>query len=257
MLDRERLQNNANSLCTVTMTESITRAGPTTILSDPAVIETPRPELFDKHYWQQKNAITGTAGGRGTALFIQRGATEWVLRHCCRGGLIGKIIADSYVWLGLSRSRVWREWRLLDELRKANLPVPRPIAAAVHRRGLLYRADIITDRVPNAAPLSDTIEHRSLPAQIWKSIGQTVRRMHDLGVWHADLNAHNILIANEQVWLIDFDRGRIRAEKKRWKDSNLARLRRSLDKISTQQPALNFAESDWHDLLAGYSSPDQ
>lgn len=49
-----------------------------------------------------------------------------------------------------------------------------------------------------------------------------------VGVHHADLNAHNILLADDgAVYVLDFDRGRIRA-RGAWENNVLARLHRSL-----------------------------
>ncbi len=58
-------------------------------------------------------------------------------------------------------------------------------------------------------------------------------RFHRAGVWHADLNAHNVMIAPDGLYLIDFDRG----ESARAcygsmaAMANLQRLRRSLLKL--------------------------
>jgi hypothetical protein len=60
------------------------------------------------------------------------------------------------------------------------------------------------------------------------------------------------------VYLIDFDRCQLRRSGL-WRDSNLVRLRRSLEKVAYGMPADRFGESDWHGLLDGYrqSSGDQ
>jgi 3-deoxy-D-manno-octulosonic acid kinase len=53
------------------------------------------------------------------------------------------------------------------------------------------------------------------------------------------------------VFLIDFDRGSLR-KPGFWKDDNLVRLRRSLEKITWGLPHERFTEDDWHGLLDGY-----
>jgi 3-deoxy-D-manno-octulosonic acid kinase len=82
-------------------------------------------------------------------------------------------------------------------------------------------------------------------------MGTAIAQFHRTGVDHADLNAHNILIdASDRVHLIDFDRARLRRPG-RWRERNLARLRRSLDKLAAGGSG-RFAEADWQRLLAAY-----
>ena len=108
------------------------------------------------------------------------------------------------------------------------LPVPAPIAAAVWREGLTYRAAILVERITDARTLAICADEHD-----WRQAGRAVAAMHIEGVWHADLNVHNILIdAQHRAWLIDFDRGRQferLSEAKR--HSNLERFHRSMRKV--------------------------
>jgi 3-deoxy-D-manno-octulosonic acid kinase len=91
-----------------------------------------------------------------------------------------------------------------------------------------------------------------LPLGGWIAIGRCLSRFHRDGVCHADLNAHNVLLNDAQeVWLVDFDRGRLRRPGL-WCDSNLTRLRRSIEKITDELPPERFSEADWAALLSGY-----
>lgn len=212
-----------------------------------------REAQFDLDHWHALDALSVASGGRGTVFFATAGAHAWALRHYRRGGLIGRWFDDHYLWLGADRTRAFREWRLLAHLSGLGLPVPRPVAARYRRRGLAYTADLITVRIPGAEPLSRRLAGASAPADIWARVGACVRRFHEAGVCHADLTTHNLLVDDAgTVHLLDFDRGRIRGEG-RWKAANLARLRRSLEKISSEDPRIAFAEADWSALLAAYS----
>jgi len=135
----------------------------------------------------------------------------------------------------------------LYELYKDDLPVPQPLAARVVRSGLLYRGDLITRRIPKARSIAELL---SVAAPVpWDAVGRCVRRFHDAGVWHADLNAHNVLLdAEGRVHLVDFDRSGHRSGATGWKQANLTRLRRSLDKLT--QGRLEAAA--WSSLLDGY-----
>ena len=113
------------------------------------------------------------------------------------------------------------------------LPVPAPIAARYVRGLLTYRADLITEHLPDSRTLADAITGAQLPREQWSAVGQTIARFHREGVHHADLNAHNIMLEHAvapRVYLLDFDRGRIEARGS-WEQEVLARLRRSLEKI--------------------------
>jgi 3-deoxy-D-manno-octulosonic acid kinase len=208
-------------------------------------------DFFEPEYWRRHDAIEGTARGRGTTWFIRSGASSFVLRHYRRGGLMAKVSKDAYLWSGESETRSFAEWYLTYHLHRAGLPVPTPIAARYRRSGICYRADLITQRIENSESLAARLAQGPLSLMQWIAIGRCIRRFHDAGVHHADLNAHNILLTPEQVYLIDFDRGTLR-RRGWWADSNLVRLYRSLEKITMLAAPDSFTDQDWHSLLAGY-----
>ena len=222
------------------------------ILYDTARVGKPSDEIFTAEYWSARNAVTATAGGRGGVLFIRNDQYRWVLRHFRRGGLIGKFISDLYLWRGAEQTRAFREWRLLYELRAKTFPVPAPVATRYVRSGLFYRADLITEALPPGRTLAQAIVGTNLVDDVWRKIGASIARLHTAGVHHADLNAHNILLGEGwQVFVLDFDRGRIRARGS-WEQAVLSRLRRSLNKIKTQSQNVRFDEREWGELMKGY-----
>jgi 3-deoxy-D-manno-octulosonic acid kinase len=92
---------------------------------------------------------------------------------------------------------------------------------------------------------------------IWPMVGACIRKFHDAGVVHADLNARNILLsetgaANVKVHLIDFDRARIGKPSKRVSKNNLDRLHRSLVKLWPVLSNESLARS-WERLMGGYN----
>jgi 3-deoxy-D-manno-octulosonic acid kinase len=213
------------------------------------------PGWFDPAYWKERNEIEGEARGRGTTWFVRSGKQQFVLRHYRRGGLIARVMRDRYVWRNESSTRAFAEWQLLYHLHRAGLPVPAPIAARYRRHGPFYSADLITERLTDSISLAAALRRRGLPILGWITIGRCIRSFHDLGVCHADLNAHNILlVGDDSVYLIDFDRGRL-MRPGLWCDGNLVRLRRSLEKITYKMPPEHFSEADWHGLLDGYRQP--
>ncbi len=193
------------------------------MLADPDSLgnlaEDAQETLFDPEYWRARGELVTVTGGRGSAWFIASGARQWVLRHFRRGGFIARLSQDGYVWTGEEGVRAFAEWRLLELLARRGLPVPRP-------------------------------------EPVWRAVGATVARLHGAGVDHADLNAHNILLGvnvKDGVSVIDFDRGRLRAQGA-WRARNLRRLRRSLAKIARDLPADRYSEETWDWLMAGYEA---
>lgn len=83
-------------------------------------------------------------------------------------------------------------------------------------------------RIPGVRTLAERLAMGELDAAVAARVGRTLAGFHVHGAWHADLNAHNILTdASGTVWLLDFDRGRLRTPAMAWQQANLARLRRS------------------------------
>ena len=199
------------------------------------------------------------AMGRGGAFFLDVETRRWVVRPYRRGGLVALVSEDRYLWTGEQNVRSFREWRTLAALRAQGLPVPAPVAARYRREGPSYRAELITERLDATEPLSVRLEREILSLTIWLAVGRCLRRLHDAGAYHADLNAHNILLGpgnagDTAVWVVDFDRGRIRRQGL-WRDANLARLYRSLRKITARRAADRFTAMEWGTLLAAYRSP--
>ncbi len=223
------------------------------ILYDKSLINHISDDDFDAECWPWSSPVTGglRAAGRGRTMFVGTGTPEFVLRHYRRGGLMGRVNADRYLWLGRDRTRAFREWRLLAELKARGLPVPRPAAARYCRRALWYTADLLTVREPGIRPLSERLL-AGTDAGFWAGLGRGIRRFHDAGAWHADLNAYNVQVnAADELFLLDFDRGRLRPDG-RWRHGNLERLRHSLEKVAALDPRIRFSGEDWRQLLAGY-----
>jgi len=168
--------------------------------------------------------------------------------------MIRRILLDQYPWFGANRTRSFREWDLLWHLLGLRLPVPRPIAARFIRRGIMYTADLITVRIADVQPLSGRLLDGELSPHVWQNTGMLIARFHAAGIDHADLNAHNIQIdRNDDMFLLDFDRGRVRPGPGGWMERNLKRLQRSLRKVSANSGA-QFSDREWTWLLTGYRS---
>lgn len=225
-------------------------------LYDSAQIDDFNPEMLSARFWQQQNAVTGTAQGRGTTYFVQSASQQqWVLRHYYRGGLVGKLIDDSYLFFRQERTRAVEEFNLLQHMTELGLPVPAPIACRIEKKGLLYRADLLTGRIVNAKDLVALLAEKPLRQEVWLNIGRTIQAFHQQGIYHHDLNAHNILLDDtDKVWLIDFDRGQQRKPEQSWQQKNIDRLLRSFHKEQHLLANFHWQADDWQVLMEGYLS---
>ena len=207
---------------------------------------------FEPRYWMTQGAVVGEALGRGTTWIVREGERRLVLRHYRRGGLIARLSPDRYLWRGEAATRPFQELLLIDLLHTAGLPVPAPIAARYQRDGAFYRADLITEFLPDTQSLAQRLAVGEVALESWAAIGRCLRRFHDFGICHADLNAHNVLLRGPtEVFLIDFDRGSQRRPGL-WRDANLVRLRRSIEKVG-DACGRPLDEAAWHCLLAAYA----
>lgn len=236
------------------MTETVKKTPTGAILYDRSVITEIGEDRFTPSAWLHAEPVGGSlgSGGRGNTMYVGNVPRQFVLRHFVRGGLIGRLIHDSYLWTGENSTRPFVEWRMLAKMADKGLRVPRPAAARYRRRGAFYTADLITVRIPDVRPLSVCIAERSYDAGFWRSVGDAIRQFHAGGVYHADMNAHNLQIdAGGRLWMLDLDRGRL-LEPGPWQPRTLARLHRSLEKIKTLEPNVHYSQENWEQFLEGY-----
>jgi 3-deoxy-D-manno-octulosonic acid kinase len=232
----------------------------TRILFNADLFETAPVELFEQPFKLQASAAGKLR--RGTVLFFSHNDIPMVLKHYHRGGLLSKLVADTYsrYTLPLNQApRMWAEFSLLASLRQLGLPVPEPLAArCLDTSRFTYRGDLITRQICNTQTLAERLQQTALTSAEWRSIGQTIARFHHHRVYHADLNAHNILLDDAgHSYLIDFDKCGIQPAdtSRKWMQGNLGRLQRSLRKVLERNPVLHYHESDWQLLLQGYDKP--
>ncbi|MFN3018092.1 3-deoxy-D-manno-octulosonic acid kinase [Vibrio coralliilyticus] len=222
-----------------------------TIWYDETLLKEDPKQVFDAEFWQNAGKVIGSAQGRGTTWFVQTETIEAALRHYRRGGLFGKLVEDSYLFSSWEKTRSYQEFQLLNTLIEAGVNVPRPIAARAVKSGLTYKADLLSEKIPNARDLVSILMESPLPAEMYQKIGLEIRKMHDAQVNHTDLNIHNILIdEQDKVWVIDFDKC-FQQSGNAWKQSNLDRLKRSFEK-EVGKSRIRSGNQEFIELKASY-----
>lgn len=211
-------------------------------------------DWFSPDYWRSKNAIIAEKKGRSTTWFIKHSSGTGVLRHYWRGGLVGKILSDQYLFTGLKNTRTYKEFALLLELRKRGLNVPEPIGAQIQKAGLIYRGDLLTQEIPGAQSLLDILKNRPLDIDEMTRVGEAIAALHQQGVYHADLNINNILFDQEKrVFIIDFDRGRLVQPGHQCLRQNITRLKRSFMKEASRNKPFYWQSEQWDMMIENYN----
>ncbi|MEE4185316.1 MAG: 3-deoxy-D-manno-octulosonic acid kinase [Gammaproteobacteria bacterium] len=229
-------------------------AGTSFIVYDAARVSEIGPEWFAAAHWPAaQRSQPAATGGRAPVLFVQHGADHWAIRHYYRGGLAGAVLTDQYVYTGMRRTRSVREWDLLWYMRELGLPVPAPVAAHVVRGKVFYRADLITERLPNVTSLAERFIAGDLSDADWAAVGACIGRFHAHAFLHADLNAFNIQLNDAgDVFVLDWDRGGTTGLGGPLL-GNLKRLQRSLYKLSARTGAALTGEQ-WQLLLQSHAA---
>lgn len=199
---------------------------------------------------------SGPAPGRGAVWVIPAPAGAGagiVYKRYRRGGLLGRLLGGARLgWQGL-----FRELEVSQAALLRGLDVPRLLAVRATRRlPGVYSAEAFFREIPHARDLpvwfgaaaqaADTRARRELI----RLVAAAVRRMHDAGLWHADLNAWNLLVQQSapesppRVYIVDLDKARrLRTVAAADRMLNLVRLYRSTQKIEPLCAALAWTDA--------------
>ena len=212
---------------------------------------------FDLSLWLANKDSEFLRGGRGVSLKIKIDGSWSVLRQYLRGGLMSRFLKDEYFWAGLRRSRPFQEHKVVEYALRHDLPVPEVLGYCIQKSGLYYRASIMSRFISNQGTLAGILDVRNMADKNWLELGSLIKRLHRASIFHADLNANNILLGDDgRFYLIDFDKAKIMPQKGAWTEHTLQRLLRSLHKIQWlrkhQGRAFHFNAECWSLLREGY-----
>jgi len=172
-------------------------------------------------------AVTGRGRGEVFRFALEGG---WgILRPYRRGGAMRMLLQDAY----LLDNRPLREWAIHVYLFDQGFAVAEPLGVVWEKRGITYRGAIATREV-DARDLGEFALARALDTTpVLERVGAHIRILHELGVYHADLQIRNILVTrdSESIVFIDWDNARrTRSLSIIQRARNLLRLRRSCEK---------------------------
>lgn len=182
-----------------------------------------------------ENAVEGR---KSHTIIILPGGARAVVRHYTHGGILRKLTGDRFA----GSERFLDEVRASEHLRARGVNTPKVLGLLVQAGKLGFRRGALVTRMieegrdmleylksdPGARQLADP----SFKKQLVRTAAVQVRKMHDAGVFHADLHVKNLLLSPDgEVWILDLDRSRVMGKLSPGRRlSNLIRLGRSLEK---------------------------
>jgi len=217
-------------------------------------------------YFSLEKLNQQTAPGRETSPFFGRGQLKLfrlengetvLVRAYRRGGLVRRATEEIFfTW----PPRPFKELSITEEARRRGVPTLEICAAWVERTwGPFYRGWLISRELTGAYDLWSALRNELYGGGdrefLLRAVAQNVRRMHQQGIYHRDLNLKNILIRQEgdriRSYIIDFDKGRLfrHALPPDKANRNLSRLFRSVRKLDPDRQ--HFSQKDW-DLFMGF-----
>ena len=184
----------------------------------------------------------------------------WVKKHYFRKGMMS-FLGDKYLYSNLKNTRSYREFQILDYLHRHKFNTCKPVIGWATYNGATYTANLVTEAI-KARTVKDLLDSSGIKYvrnDIFRLIGAEVAKMHNLNVFHGDLNINNIMISDGpknnmeekvQIWIIDFDKS-MKIDypiKKSDRYSNVERLKRSLIKTD------NYDDVSFREFLNTYQS---
>jgi tRNA A-37 threonylcarbamoyl transferase component Bud32 len=197
--------------------------------------------------------------GRGPLAVMplnQRTGERVVIRRCLRGGILGRIIRETYLKVG--NPRPLEELKIANFARTHGVETPEILAVMIERIGpFFYRGTLAIREIRAGRDLLAELLSLECPpdqgtiAQKRRTIarlGCLIAKMHDAGIYHADLHLKNILVSEAQdtpkLYVLDFDAARIFPMLSDFRRTlNILRLYRSVLKVNKDNRAITRTDA--------------
>ena len=200
-------------------------------------------DQFIDHLRKPASASTDPLRGRAQVDFLH--LPEWgnlVVKHYMRGGLMRHFSQRHHFRGRASRGEL--EFRTLQSLHAAGLPVPQPLGWAESGR-LLVQTWLFLTEIPRANTLAQIAQDDTAQAvSLLPEVGRLIDLLVDQEIHHVDLHPGNILVDEQQkLYLIDFDKAaHVANEGSELRDRHYRRWNRAIAKH--QLPSnLNLSQS--------------
>lgn len=193
--------------------------------------------------------------GRDQVLLIKGKQGVVAVRKYRHGGLLRCLTGDCFFF----GARPFQEVAVTEEVKSAGVPTLDILAAIMEReRSGWYRGYLITRYLSAATDLISYLNNEPEGKRrkaVIENAGKAVKKMHQAGIYHADLHLKNFLVEGTRVYLIDFDKSEVLPRLKPSKRmKNLKRLDRSAEKL--KRLGLPLTRRDKGTFCRAYTSGD-
>ncbi len=161
-------------------------------------------ELFEN----QPTHSTGVLGGRGKiSRTTLKNNLPVIVKYYKRGGILRHFIKQMYFKTG--KTRCEQEFEMLNKVRSIGISAPKPVAWAYQGR-LLYKGWIVIKEIENSISLAgfSIANEKNIDELLFETIKQ-VKLLISNKILHVDLHPGNILVGNNKIYIIDFDKSKI------------------------------------------------
>ncbi len=181
------------------------------------------------------------AGNRGSGRLLRlEGGPDLFVRQAKRGGLARFFLRDTFV--GIS-ARPFNELAVATKAFQRGIPVAEPMGAMVHWivPGV-YRGFFLSRAIPGMTlwEFMRTDDDPIVRRHVLMAARAAIVTMHDKGLFHADLNLHNLIVTQAgetfKIVILDLDKARLHDSPLRpaLRKKNARRLLRSAGKLDPQ-----------------------
>jgi tRNA A-37 threonylcarbamoyl transferase component Bud32 len=185
--------------------------------------------------------LTREGGRSPSRVLVIPGIGQTVMRRYFHGGALAKLTRDIF----LGRTRPLQELAASERLREFGVATPEILAVYFRKSGpCFYRACLLSRLIPDGENLREWLRRnrRNPPAwgRVIRKTGAAVAALHGAGCIHRDLNLSNLLLAREEIWILDLDGAAlIKNPGVRERTGNIQRLYRSFRKEANAREPLS------------------
>lgn len=200
----------------------------------------PDPRYQDPFPDQCPSVPAPVQAGRGGIHFVDHPAGKLVKRLYRRGGMLGR----NRVYTFKDCRRAEHEFHVHQTCFDAGLPTSRPVGWVAEAKGSGLHITYFSESLEKARPLNEAlVDTKELPSDLCDQIAAILTGLYQLGIEHTDLNLKNWLLAEQRLYIIDFDRARTFSEREITKKDYLIRALKRMARSALKLGVMPNAET--------------